>query len=350
MPLTLSRRDGYKDKDGIVHREAWFLYRHVKESLGGFYEPIGKTQYYWSVVKDVSLATLKTDVVDLTIEGTSTFVSKLGAVHNCDWKSRSVVFTARELCRVWNIDFSWRLRLSATESDVEASESRVEKVVYVPAGLPPEYEPFSGSDDEIELKALSYLRSRGISQDEIDEYKIGYAVVGDFAWRVLFPVVGEDGEVYGCAGRDFSGQSKLKYRNTEGIKLLFNGQHKAKRAVVVEGPVDTLAVNRVLKREFRSTVAVGVLGSDLTSQQLAQLMKYDAVINFPDSDAAGVKGAIRRCEICAEAGIETFIIEPETMDGSDPGSMGEGSIAQCIRMARPWSLAEKMRMRLRALR
>jgi len=85
--------------------------------------------------------------------------------YRCDWKSRSVVFTARELCRVWNIDFSWRLRLSATESDVEVSESRVEKPVYVPAGLPPEYEPFSGSDDEIELKALGYLRSRGISQD-----------------------------------------------------------------------------------------------------------------------------------------------------------------------------------------
>ena len=35
--------------------------------------------------------------------------------HRCSWKSRSMVYTARALCEAYGIEFSWRLRLSATE-------------------------------------------------------------------------------------------------------------------------------------------------------------------------------------------------------------------------------------------
>ena len=269
--------------------------------------------------------------------------------HRCSWKSRTVVYTARALCEAFGIDFSWRLRLSATEADVEVSREAPEPVELIPTGLPPEYEQFRDGSDDIEFAARRYLTLRHITRQEIEEYQIGYAAVGDMAWRIIFPVFGEDGEIYGCAGRDFSGLSKLKYRNSEGLKLLFNAQHKAKRAVVVEGPVDTLAVGRVLAREFPGTVAVGALGSAITEQQLAQLAKYDSAIQFPDFDVPGIKGAVSRAEACDNVGIETYIIEPTAMDGSDPGDMKHDQIAQCIRSARPWSKAQKMRMRLRAL-
>lgn len=267
----------------------------------------------------------------------------------CDFKSRSVVYTARELCKVWNIDFSWRLRLSATQCDVEVSQAAPEPQP-LPVGLPSEYESFGDLTDEIERKAFDYLQSRLIGRKEIERYRIGFAGAGPMAWRVLFPVFGEDGNVYGCAGRDFSGIAKVKYMNTEGIKLLFNGQHKAKRAVVVEGPVDTIKVCRILKKHFPDTAGVGALGSAVTPQQLAQLAKYDSVIHFPDFDEAGVKGAALRADGCVAAGIETSIILPEGMDGSDPGSMSDTAIVQCIHSARPWTKSEKLRMRLRAIR
>jgi len=349
-PVTVSRRDGFVDADGVNHRECWLLYRHLVEGLGGFYERIGDTKFYWSVVSAIyDEFDAAVEVVDLTIAGTATFLSKMGATHNCDWKSRTVVYTARALCEAFGIDFSWRLRLSATEADVEVSREAPEPVELLPTGLPPEYEQFRDGSDDIEFAARRYLKLRHITQQEIEEYQIGYAAVGDMAWRIIFPVFGEDGEIYGCAGRDFSGLSKLKYRNSEGLKLLFNAQHKAKRAVVVEGPVDTLAVGRVLAREFPGTVAVGALGSAITEQQLAQLAKYDSVIQFPDFDVPGIKGAVSRAEACDNVGIETYIIEPTAMDGSDPGDMKHDQIAQCIRSARPWSKAQKMRMRLRAL-
>lgn len=271
--------------------------------------------------------------------------------HRCDWGSKSIVYTARELCRVWNIDFSWRLRLSASQQDAEVfhKEERKEPEP-VPMGLPPEYEQFRDLKDEIELQAFRYLRGRGITRKEIDAYKIGYAAVGDFAWRVIFPVIGDDDVVYGCSGRDFSGQSKLKYRNTEGIKILFNAQKPAKCAVVVEGAIDALSVCRVLEDRFEDAIAVGALGWAITHQQIAQLAKFDTVIHFPDFDVPGVKGAMARAEACTAAGLSTFIVTPEGMSGHDPGDMDAESIAGYLERAVPWTDAEKFRMRLSMLK
>jgi len=271
---------------------------------------------------------------------------------SCEWKSRSVVYTARELCKVWGIPFDWRLRLSAAKADEEpiVEEPAPEPV---PAGLPDEYEPFHWIGQEVdglERRAYDYLQRRGVTDAEIHEYQIGFAVVGRFAWRVLFPVIGEDELVYGCVGRDFSGEGEPKYLNTQGIKLLWNAQHEARTAVVVEGALDGIKTNRVLRKYFRNCVCVADLGSVMTPQQMAQLAKYRLVIHFPDFDTAGVKGAMRRAEETAAAGIETRIVEPPTMDGSDPDSLDESVIVECLRRARPWTRVEKYRMRLAALR
>jgi hypothetical protein len=271
----------------------------------------------------------------------------------CEWKSRSVVYTARELCKAFGINFGWRLRLSAAEAD--AAPAEIAPIPEpVPAGLPDEYESFhrAGENlyDLIESKAYDYIQHRGITDEEIQEHHIGFAAAGRFGWRVIFPVIGEDGMVYGCAARDFSGSAERKYLNSDGLKLLWNGQRAAHVAVVVEGAIDGLRVNRVLRQQFPNSVAVAALGGAVTPQQIAQLAKYRQTIHFPDFDTAGVKGAVRRAEATDAAGIETRIVEPPQMDGSDPDNLSDDVVAACLRRARPWTPVEKYRMRLSMLR
>lgn len=268
--------------------------------------------------------------------------------YRCDWKSRSVVYTARELCKAWHIDFGWRMRLSAQECDEMASQERLPRQVD-PSGLPAEYERFGDLSDEIERIAFDYLRSRNLGWDEIGEYQIGYAGAGEMAWRILFPVYGDDGVVYGVAGRDFSGKAKVKYRNSEGLKLLFNGQREGKLAVVVEGPVDTIAVQRAMA-QLPGTVAVGALGSVITAEQLEQLRKYELTIHFPDFDAAGMKGAMARADACRAAGIPTKVVTPEVLSGVDPGEMDPERIFHYVLGAATWTDAQKYRMRLAMVR
>jgi len=269
----------------------------------------------------------------------------------CDWKSASVVYTARMLCKAWDIDFSWRLRLSAAEAQEVASERKPDpKKAAEPVGLPLEYERFGDPTDEIEQFAMAYLQGRGITRRDIRDYQVGFAGAGDFSWRIMFPVIGEDGVVYGCVGRDFSGKSKMPYRNTEGIRLMWNGQHAATTAVVCEGVMDAIRVNRVLREQFPDHVAMAALGAGLTPEQLAQLSKYEQVIMFSDWDVAGVKETAQRAEVCAEAGMHSLIVEPDSMTGDDPDSMSYDQIFRCITSARLWTNSEKYRLRLRALR
>lgn len=275
-------------------------------------------------------------------------VSGFAHCFRCDWRSRSVVYTARELCKAWHIDFGWRMRLTAQECD-ETAIKEVPSRRADPSGLPAEYERFGDLSDEIERMAFDYLRSRNLGWDEINEYQIGYAGAGEMAWRVLFPIYGEDGVVYGVAGRDFSGKSKVKYRNSDGMKLLFNGQRQGKMAVVVEGPVDTIAVQRALVT-VPGAVAVGALGSVITAEQVAQLSRYETVIHFPDFDMAGIKGAMARADACCTAGMKTKVVIPEILSGIDPGEMDPGRIMTYVCNAATWTATQRLRMRLAAVR
>ncbi len=169
----------------------------------------------------------------------------------------------------------------------------------IATGLPEGYESFrvKSGDDQIERKAKQYLYTRGVTRELIVEHKIGYAAVGTYAWRVLFPVIWQN-EIFGVVGRDFSGKTpgtgqSPKYLNSPGIKLLWGAHRKAKVAIVCEGILDAIRVEQAVGKS-QPAIAVARLGSTITPNQLEQLSQYERVCIFPDGDLAGIKGALAR--------------------------------------------------------
>lgn len=257
---------------------------------------------------------------------------KLGLAHcfRCDWKSRNVLHTARQLARIYKLS----LRLNYVP-EVKAEKEEVEKFEQVASGYPEEYEAFGKGDDNVERRCRSYLRSRGITTLQILRHKIGYAAVGRFAWRVIFPVFDIDGQVYGAVARAIDTKQSPKYLNTPGIKLMWNAHRQATVAVVCEGIMDALAVERALMRKH-DWIAVARLGSSITHVQLKQLKRFDKIVILPDWDKAGVTGANELALQCAEGGLRVDVAVPEVMDGRDPGSMTEDEILAYIDTAGPW--------------
>jgi hypothetical protein len=273
--------------------------------------------------------------------------SGIGHCYNCHWKSGSLAFTVRALCQSAGIQ--WRHYLREGVEPASAPDS-VEEVP-IPVGLPPEYEQFrKGGDDEIELRAVAYLVSRGVTRLQIKRHKIGYAAVGDYAWRVLFPVLGKDTHIYGCVGRDFSGHGKPKYKNTPGIKLLWNGHRTSSMAILTEGVMDALSVERVIMDENLPAVVVSHLGTAITKYQIEQLLQYEEVIDIPDWDLPGVKGAITRGQILSDHRIKVRVAVPEKMNDSDPGSMSADLIVSLIERALPWGRHAERRLRASAMK
>jgi DNA primase len=268
--------------------------------------------------------------------------------NDCGFKSRDIMYTARMLCEAFGIKFSAR-QFVQEQQERRQHRLAIKEPEALGPGLPLEYETFNDICDNIGRKARAYLKNRGVSALQIAYHKIGFAAAGEMAWRILFPIVDEDGIVHGCAGRDFSGQQTPKYLNTPGVKLLWNAHRPATAAVVVEGVMDAIRVERVLL-QTKGTVAVARLGSIITTLQMNQLKHYDRVTVFPDCDRAGVHGAIELCRRCDARGISVSVVIPRSMTGRDPGDMEEDEILESLGSAVCWSVPTEQRLRLAATR
>jgi hypothetical protein len=265
-------------------------------------------------------------------------VKGLASCFNCGWKCAGVLAIARELCTVYGLPFRYAMPAAAPVVQEE------EKEELLPVGLHQDYEALCGPKDAVRAEVKQYLSSRGITPSEAKKFKLGFAGAGPMGYRVLIPVFGRGGLVYGCVGRAIRPTMKPKYLNTEGIKLLWNAHKPAPVAVLTEGIFDALRVNGATEGNT-SIRAVAKLGGSLTSIQLDQLKRFGQVSILPDRDQAGIKGAIKDCIQCSDAGIAVSVVIPERLDGRDPGDMQHGEIVAALRGAVSWKKSAELMLK-----
>lgn len=100
LPMSIGKAIEYMDKSGVFHRESWPVYIRKSDRLSGFFHRIGEHDYYWSRVSSISRTKKRRMVVDISVTGSESFVTKLGAVHNCPPGSMyydSVTFVSKYL-------------------------------------------------------------------------------------------------------------------------------------------------------------------------------------------------------------------------------------------------------------
>jgi DNA primase len=80
--------------------------------------------------------------------------------------------------------------------------------------LPEGYTQFKDSNPRFipHIEAYKYLASRGITDDIIDRFKIGYTAVGDYAYRIVVPSYNTENTLNYFVARSFV-PKKMKYKN-----------------------------------------------------------------------------------------------------------------------------------------
>ena len=113
--------------------------------------------------------------------------------------------------------------------------------------LPKEFKPlWNGGDSIVKRHALSYLYKRGITDNDILRYNIGYCDNGLYSNRIIIPSYNSDGGLNFFVGRDFY-DSKLKYRNSPtskdiiGFDLFINWDEPI---ILCEGVFDAMSFKR----------------------------------------------------------------------------------------------------------
>ena len=147
-----------------------------------------------------------------------------------------------------------------------------------------------------------YVLDRGITQVQVEKWRIGYAASGILNGRIVIPVNDSKGTLCGYSARTFVGGLRryLEPSVAEGYDpgVMFGENYwpePAHRRVVVltEGAINALAVERALDicPEFDTVVPpVGaVRGSQLHPGHIASLATFRTILVASDPDAAGDK-------------------------------------------------------------
>jgi DNA primase len=220
--------------------------------------------------------------------------------------------------------------------------------------------------------ARAHLARRGIPEDLIERFQIGYAPArwdgllshlrndkalreaalgaglfkrretGDglydaFRDRVMFPIAEPGGRLLGFGGRALSDDGGPKYINSAesavyhksrvlfGLPLAVDAIRKAGRAIVVEGYFDVLGMHRAGLAE-----AVAPCGTALTEEHARRLHRYapESVLLF-DGDAAGQRAAERCLPLLLAEGLR--VRAAFLPAGEDPDSLVQKSGAAALR-------------------
>jgi DNA primase len=209
--------------------------------------------------------------------------------------------------------------------------------------------------------AREYLSGRGLGEDVLREFRVGYApsawdrvIVGaqrdgfgppelvgaglaqrgrdggglydSFRGRIMFPLADARGRVLGFGARAMGEGRGPKYLNTSENDVYHKGrqlfgihlarQHAAKsgRIVVVEGYTDVLAMHQAGMRD-----SVAIMGTALTAEQMAVLSQAAPVVLLAlDADRSGQEAMLRAARLAQDRGVELRAVEmPEGTDPAD---------------------------------
>lgn len=227
------------------------------------------------------------------------------------------------------------------------------------------------NDAEGRRIGLSYFKERGLTEETIKTFELGYSpnnatylaetiresgqsmstfetvglvmmskrgdYIDRYRDRVIYPIHSISGNVVGFGGRILVKKENTgKYINSPASSLYdksreLYGMYFAKREIskedkclVVEGYMDVLSMHQ---RGIRNVVASS--GTALTHEQVQMIKRYTNNVTYIfDSDVAGVKAALRGLDVGLEKGMNVrTVLLPE---GEDPDSYAQAHSKEAV--------------------
>jgi DNA primase len=134
---------------------------------------------------------------------------------------------------------------------IKPEELKLEDVKKPKLRMPEGYTTFADSNPRFipHIEAYRYLKSRGITDEIIEKFKIGYTVTGDFAYRIIVPSYNSEGVLNYFIARAWV-PNKMKYKNPTVPKdeIIFNEGliDWNKDIYICEGAFDSFFLNNPL--------------------------------------------------------------------------------------------------------
>lgn len=361
---SLRRERAKVDKQGVHHRAAYLVswsdearpqHRFVYEN------PEGIT--YWLVpIKELRRSHYQGPVYNLTVERDHSYVVGSFAVANCGRGGDIFRFVMEKE----GVEFREALEMLAQRAGVKlhrdprrAEQAGIKNKLFELYELASKFFERALFGSEEGREAFHYLRQRGLSNDTIKKFRLGYAPKGPallfrllseqgyaedllktsglfveregrwvdkFRQRIMFPIFDVMGRPTAFTARTLLKDLEPKYLNSPETPIFQKGKvlygfpqakdeiKKANQAVLVEGTTDLLASYQVGVRNV-----VASLGTALTFDQLTMLSRHaPKVVVALDMDEAGLNAVKRAIPLAANANLDLAVA---TFEAKDPDEL-----------------------------
>ncbi len=259
-------------------------------------------------------------------------------------------------------------------SDKKQNDGHKDEVIELYTRLAASFHYFLASTEQGRV-ALNYITERGIMQETLTRFLVGYAPVDRhwlkwflrtkaysdeflagtglfsekypdsafFSHRLMFPIHNRQSKVVAFSGRDLTGTDNRKYINSRtlpqykkseslyGFHLAKEAIRKRRSVIFCEGAMDVLAYH-----QSGMTNAVAPLGTALTREQVHLVNSFvDTVYLSFDEDAAGKAETKKAILLCRSEKLTTRIIEMR--GGKDASEIlqkhGVDTLTKCVENA-----------------
>ncbi len=222
--------------------------------------------------------------------------------------------------------------------------------------------------------AREYLESRGLGEEILREFHVGYSPSAwdrvllasrrggfteqelyatglaqrskengrpydRFRGRIMFPLADVRGRVLGFGARAMRDEQKPKYLNTSDNDVYHKGQHlygsdlarahaaRAGQAILCEGYTDVIALHQA---GLRNTV--GSMGTALTAEQVGELSRMaQTVLLALDADSAGQEAMLKAAGLAAKRKLELRVVTLPA--GTDPADLVQRDGSKAVQEA-----------------
>jgi DNA primase len=214
--------------------------------------------------------------------------------------------------------------------------------------LPNEYKSLVESPSYLAEKARDYLYKRGVTKNDIFLYNIGYCPTGKLAGYIILPVRGFKEKPEGWQGRKFMYNGSKSMNPVGGRGNLFGLQHciVGNDLIIVEGPFDVMAINRLQK----TVNCVGLLGHSLSNLQasiIRYMLKPKTIYIMLDWDVNEDEYGL--ASELVHYGIGNVKLCQLTKEFGDPDQLKEDSLKNVLENAKRFTETDSMMRRLKSV-
>jgi len=206
-----------------------------------------------------------------------------------------------EMFQKWKM-LDGEIDLDTNLDDLFADKEEVSEEIFV---LPEKFVSLTGKEHPLShTKPINYLRKRGLTEEDILYWKIGFCFDGEYKNRIVFPSFNSTGELNYYVGRTITGEKFNKFKMPSASKdIIFN-------ELYIDFDSDIILTEGIFDAIKAGQNAVPLLGSTLReeSRLFQKIVGYDTAVYLAlDPDAKKKENELIKKFI--NYGIETYKVQ-----------------------------------------